>query len=166
MLNPYILYRFYYGEQVVYFGRTAQPIQNRIRGHVFGKPMHRLIDINSVSKIEITEMQSEADMFLYEIYYINKLKPPLNCDDRARDDLTVSLPELNFTKYEPKLWEKWKNQINERCVRYMAERHKMLDAQLKKTELRRRCLAGDITREQYYEKLDEINNEEAQNEHN
>ena len=45
MTNPqgYILYRIYYGDDLVYLGRTKQPLQSRIRGHLFKKPMHRLI---------------------------------------------------------------------------------------------------------------------------
>ena len=46
-------------------------------------PMHKLIDIFSVTHIETATCQTEADMFLYEIYYINRFKPALNRDDKA-----------------------------------------------------------------------------------
>ena len=54
--------------------------------------------ISNVSKIEYAEFLSEADMNLYEIYYINLLKPPLNCDDKAKDELTVSLPDVDWNE--------------------------------------------------------------------
>jgi hypothetical protein len=74
--------------------------------------MHRKIDIHNVSKIERVILKSQADMFLYEVYYINKLRPPLNVDDKAYEDrLTVSLPELNFELYECHLIEKWKEKL-------------------------------------------------------
>ena len=61
----FVLYRIYYGENIVYIGRTKQPLQDRIRGHMFKKPMQRSISIDNVSKIEYAEFQTEADMNLY-----------------------------------------------------------------------------------------------------
>ena len=152
-MKKYILYKFFYGNDVVYFGRTAQPLQNRIRGHVFGKPMHRIIDINQVTKIEYTELPTEADMFLYEIYYINKLKPCLNLDDRAYDDLTVALPELKFSLFETKLWDKWKKEINLRHGRELAKRRLEIERRIEIAELRKQGIFG----EDLYTKIEEIN---------
>lgn len=60
MASPkgFILYRIYYGDHIVYVGRTKQPLQTRIHGHMFAAPMHRSIDIHNVSKIEIGLPQS------------------------------------------------------------------------------------------------------------
>jgi hypothetical protein len=107
----HILYKIYYYEDCIYLGRTEQPIANRLRGHFFSKPMHRKIHLPSVSRIEVAECNSTADMYLYEVYYINLLKPPLNLDDKANDELSVELPELNFLEYKPKLYDKWLQQI-------------------------------------------------------
>lgn len=76
--------------------------------------MHRTLDINQISKIEYTEFESEADMNLYEIYYINLLKPALNCDDKVKDELTVKLPEVEWKEAYFKLWNKWKKEISEK----------------------------------------------------
>lgn len=97
----------------MYLGRTKQKLQDRLRGHFFKKPFHRVIDLLKVTKIEYAEFQSEADMFLYEIYYINKLKPTLNCDDCAKDELSVVLPELEFRTFECSKIDRWKEQIKE-----------------------------------------------------
>lgn len=110
-VQGFILYRIFYGETLVYVGRTKQPLQSRIRGHLFAKPMHRSIHIEQVSRIEYAELGSEADMNLYEIYYILKLHPPLNVDDKARDDLSVSLPELEWKEFTTPLWENWRKEI-------------------------------------------------------
>lgn len=67
----FILYRIWYRDCLAYLGRTKQPLQARIRGHMFARPMHRAIDIHNVTKIEYTQLQTEADMNLYEIYFIN-----------------------------------------------------------------------------------------------
>lgn len=114
MASPkgFILYRIWYGQHLAYLGRTKRPLQARIRGHMFAKPMHRAIDIHNVTKIEYTEFPTEADMNLYEIYFINLWKPPLNVDDKARDDLTISLPGKEWTVFVPSKWEEWKNQLN------------------------------------------------------
>lgn len=109
-LKKYIIYKIFYNGFCAYLGRTKQPINNRLRGHFFSKPMHKTIDIRLVTKIEIAECNSEADMFLYEIYYINKFKPPLNRDDKAVDSLTISIPELEFKEYQTLLINKWLKQ--------------------------------------------------------
>lgn len=107
----FILYRIWYGEHLAYLGRTKQPLQARLRGHMFAKPMHRAIDIHNVTKIEYTTLQTEADMNLYEIYFINLWKPPLNVDDKAKDELTLKLPDLQWTGFIPSKWEEWKTQL-------------------------------------------------------
>lgn len=40
-IQGFILYRIWYGDSLVYLGRTKQPLQSRIHGHLFKKPMHR-----------------------------------------------------------------------------------------------------------------------------
>lgn len=114
--HKYIIYKIYYdganGEFIAYLGRTKQPINARLRGHFKQLPMHKLIDIFSVSHIEIAECKTEADMFLYEIYYINKYKPALNKDDKSKEELTISLPELNFhILHNEDIMQKWKKEI-------------------------------------------------------
>lgn len=113
MASPqgFILYRIWYGKHLVYLGRTKQPLQARIRGHMFNKPMHRAIDIHNVTKIEYTMLKTEADMNLYEIYFINLWYPPLNVDDKAKDDLTITLPDLQWQEFVPTKWEEWKKQL-------------------------------------------------------
>lgn len=113
MASPkgFILYKIWYGDCLVYLGRTKQPLQARIRGHMFAKPMHRAIDIHNVTKIEYTKLQTEADMNLYEIYFINLYKPPLNIDDKAQDNLTIQLPELKWEEFIPSKWEEWKIEL-------------------------------------------------------
>lgn len=114
MASPkgFILYRIYYGEHMAYLGRTKQPLQARIRGHMFAAPMHRAIDIHNVTKIEYTELSTEADMNLYEVYLINLWKPPLNVDDKAMDSLTMRLPELEWKEFHPSRWDEWKSELN------------------------------------------------------
>ena len=117
-VRGFLLYRIFYQgaggkDTIVYIGRTKQPLQTRIRGHLFAKPMHRTISIEQVTKIEYAQLPTEADMNLYEIYYILKEKPPLNVDDKTRDKLTVALPELTWTEFRPLLWEKWRKELKE-----------------------------------------------------
>lgn len=117
--NKYTIYKIFYnsptGESIAYIGRTKQPINARLNGHFFHKPMHKLIDIMQVSHIEVAECKTEADMFLYEIYYINKYKPALNKDDKSKDGLTIVMPELDFdTLRNEALMDKWRDRIRRR----------------------------------------------------
>ncbi len=109
--SGFVLYRIYYGDTIVYVGRTMQPLHDRIRGHVFGNPMHRKIDIDQVSKIEYADFCTQADMYLYEVYFINKYHPKLNKDDKAHDDLTIELPPVDWRLFYTPLFEKWRNKI-------------------------------------------------------
>lgn len=111
-MNGFILYRIYYGNMIIYIGRTKQDLQQRIRGHFFAKPMHRKIDIFNTTKIEFAECKTEADLYVYEVYYINKFHPPLNVDDRSHDNLTIELPDIEWKSYDCKLIEKWKSKLS------------------------------------------------------
>lgn len=153
-VQGFILYRIYYGDSVIYLGRTKQPLQNRIRGHLVAAPMHRSIDIENVSKIEYAQFQTEADMNLYEIYFINLWKPFLNVDDKCQDDLTVRLPEVEWKDYPivgSKIWEKWRELIEEKddAQAYRRSKRSRLQEQLSVFRFAHR--RGDITDETYEE---------------
>lgn len=152
----FTLYRIWYGDCIVYLGRTMQPLQNRIRGHLFKKPMHREISIDLVSKIEYATFQSQADMYLYEIYFINLWHPALNKDDKARDALTISLPQVEWKTFSTHLWDKWKKEIEEKDLADQAQRKAKAEALERKQEMRRKLRAGEITEEEYDAFLDEI----------
>lgn len=150
----FTLYRIYYGDCLVYIGRTTQPLQNRIRGHLFKKPMHREIDINQVTKIEFAHFETMADMYLYEIYFINLWKPPLNVDDKAYDYLTVKLADVEWKTFETHLWEKWKKEIAEIDKREEERRKAKIEAREFQREMRQKWHAGEITEEEYYKAIE------------
>lgn len=147
----FTLYRIYYDDVIVYLGRTMQPLQNRIRGHLFKRPMHRSIDIEQVSKIEFTTFNSQADMYLYEIYFINLWKPALNRDDKATDKLTVALPEVEWKLFETPLWEKWRAEIQKADEADEAKRRRKRELFDLDRKMRAKRRAGEITEEEYWE---------------
>ena len=104
----FTLYKIYYGDELVYLGRTQQPLKRRLHGHFFKKRLQKALDVHRVSRVECAQFSTCADMYLYEIYYLNKLHPALNRDDVAGDGLTVSLPEVEFTAFECDLMDKWR----------------------------------------------------------
>lgn len=131
------LYKIYYDDTLIYLGRTRQKLQSRLHGHFFKAPMLRVINIKSVSRIEYAEFKTEADMFLYEIYYINKLKPPFNRDDKSKEILTIHLPEVVFVPFECKLMGKWNKQIEQMDRAEELRRKIKYDFEIKKIEARR-----------------------------
>lgn len=151
--QKHTLYKIYYGNKVVYVGRTNQTLQARLHGHFFKKPMHRDINIELVTKIEYAEFPTVADMYLYEIYYINKLKPQLNKDDKARDKLTVKLPEVKFKEYTPPLMGKWRAEIMRHDTEH--NRHEAMERERaekfirERKQKRKQLAAGEITQEAY-----------------
>lgn len=145
----FILYKIYYGKECVYLGRTNQPIANRLRGHFFKTPNMKTLDISMVSKIKIAECKTKADMYLYEIYYINRLKPRINRDDKANDDITIELPELNYEEYKPKNFNKWLDKVKEKDAAYKSQKEYEHQRFLDKQEARR-TLRGEA----YYDWLE------------
>ena len=154
--KTHTLYKIYYGDILVYLGRTNQPLQTRLRGHFFKKPVHRTIDINQVSRIEYAEFPTEADMFLYEIYLINLLKPPLNVDDRAQDNLTVSLPKTEFKEFECSLMSKWKSELKAQENEWQNLKDEYYSIPEKISILRMQYKTGEISEEEFIEQRDEL----------
>lgn len=113
---PFFLYKIYAADEVIYLGRTKQPLSRRLYGHFFQGALQKHLDIRRVDKIEYAVLQTEADLFLYEIYYINLLHPKLNQDDKAKDCLTVALPEVDWRPFESDLLPKWERVLSERAA--------------------------------------------------
>jgi len=94
-----IVYRIWYPRKVTagdeypyyiaYIGRTRQNLTARLRGHVFGKPMHKPVEIDTCTKIDYTQHETVADMYVHEVILINHFKPPLKAEDKADDEITV-----------------------------------------------------------------------------
>ena len=121
--------------------------------------MQRAIDINLVTKIEYATFPTEADMNLYEIYFINKLKPPLNIDDKTRDELTVELPYVEFKTFECHLWERWKQEINAKNDEYSIKRDRYNSIYQEHRILRNKLKMEQITKDEYCKQLDLLNQE-------
>lgn len=155
--KSFILYKIWYGNELVYVGRTKQPLQTRLRGHFFKKPMHRSININLVTKVEYAIFQTEADMNVYEIYFINLWKPTLNIDDKCFDELTVSLPNVEWNEFTTHLWDKWKQEINaidNACRMKKNEQQAKLEMD---RLMRQKWCNGEITEDDYYNYLETEN---------
>jgi len=88
--------------------------------------MHREIDAESVTRIEYAEVATEADMYVYEVYLINELKPILNQDDKSYDKLTIALPLIEFRQYECRLMDKWKMELARQNSEKIKARHDRL----------------------------------------
>lgn len=146
----FTLYRIYYGNDIVYLGRTMQPLKNRIRGHLFKKPMHRAIHIEQVSKIEYATFKSEADMYLYEIYFINLWRPALNRDDKAADAMTITLPAVEWKLFSTDLWKKWRNEIAAADAAEQDRQDRKFAVLKKDIEMRQKRRNGEITEDEYW----------------
>lgn len=152
-IQGFIIYRIWYGDILVYLGRTKQPLQSRIHGHLFKKPMHRSISINLVTKIEYAEFPTEADMNLYEIYFINLWKPPLNIDDKCKDELTIHLPDIEWKTFITPLWDKWEREIMAIDKEYQMKKQEKAAKREMDRIMRKKWHSGEITEEEYYKYL-------------
>ena len=159
-IQGFILYRIFYGSELVYIGRTKQPLQDRLRGHFFQKPMHRTISIGMVSSIQYAEFTTEADMNLYEIYFILTQHPPLNVDDKTRDYPTVTLPDVVRKDWSAPIFEKWKAEVAEReaGAEKRRLRHRQVIEEIR--VVRGLFRAGEITEDEKYDRLEALRAEQ------
>lgn len=91
------------------FKRTGRVIQEENVKKIYETEKRivvRTYDGNAV------QFYKEADMNLYEIYYINRWKPHLNVDDKARDNLSISLTDKEWIEFIPTNWDDWKKEIS------------------------------------------------------
>lgn len=122
----FILYKIYYKDSnnndiLVYLGKTTQKLNSRLHNHFFKDKKSKVLDLNLVSKIEYCTCESQADLNLYEVYFIEFFKPLLNKDVKSKDKLTVELPSLQWNLFVTYLLEKWKSELN---LRNLTEKEK------------------------------------------
>ena len=144
----FILYRIWYGDSLVYLGRTKQSLQTQIRGHLLRKSRYITISIDQVTKIEYAEFKSEADMLVYEIYFINLYKPPLNHNDKSKDELHVILPDIEWKLFRKNLWIKWKDEV---LLIDNLYKKKKSDAKELFSEMNKKRVQGEITEDEFFD---------------
>ena len=152
----YTIYKIYDERGLVYIGRTIQKLDSRLRGHFYKQPNYRAIDIADVVRIEYATLETEADMLLYEMYLINLYKPVLNMSSKAKDCLTVSLPDLVFKQHIPRLFEKWKATILKNDIEYQENRKRKIQQDLDRHEMRRKWHRKEISEDEYYDWLEKV----------
>jgi predicted GIY-YIG superfamily endonuclease len=59
-MNSYIIYRIYGNDGMIYVGKTTQPLNRRLHGHFFSKPMIRKLDPRDVTHIEYAACKTNA----------------------------------------------------------------------------------------------------------
>lgn len=106
-MERYHVYRIFYGDELVYVGRTKQRLIDRMRAHMLHTDKIKINPLK-VTLIEYADCNSEADMCLYEVYYINMWHPRLNEDAKASDGLTVELPDLIWHEFYCPELQQWR----------------------------------------------------------
>lgn len=97
---------------------------------------------------------SDFNFNLYEIYFINLWKPPLNIDDKCKDELTIQLPDTEWKIFTTPLWNKWEKEVSAVDKEYqMRNQEKAAKFELDRI-MRRKWHSGEITEEEYYKYLD------------
>ena len=142
--KKYTVYRVYYGDRVVYVGRTSQDISRFVNSMIMGKSK---LDIDRITDIDSHEFVNDADSRLYCLYETVRLKPELNIDV-ANDDPLVSLPDIGWVS----IWANGKD-----YARIASERQshvRKLESRLKElqkfyAEFEGRYKSGNISLEDY-----------------
>ena len=120
METKFILYRIWYGTMLVYVGQTIQKLEQRMRQHFL---YDNDLDINATTLIEFAYLNSQADLNVYELYFINKYRAFENRLGLTNDKLTITLPELNWQNFDEKHWKKIKGKGNSVGVRSLPKNY-------------------------------------------
>lgn len=109
-MKEYYIYKYLNkNEEIIYIGLTSRPIKKRIKEHEVEELQ------KETYRIEYAKVKTEADMRMYELYYINKYNPKFNTRDLYVDGNQITLPELNFVPYlETNIEQDIRNTSNER----------------------------------------------------
>lgn len=88
----YYVYRFLDGlGDIIYVGRTKSGIKSRMRQH-FSDAGHLPNECyNSVHLVEYIELKSQIDMYIKELYYIDKWKPVYNSTNKYEEDSDIRI---------------------------------------------------------------------------
>lgn len=81
-------------DRVLYVGQS-QNISGRVKSHLSNRHW-----IEEGYKFYVAEMQSKTDSDIYEIYFINKLKPFYNIANSNNISFSVELPNINFQLFK------------------------------------------------------------------
>lgn len=91
----YFIYKFYDKEdKLLYVGESIN-IPNRMSAHLSENSWKK----KEIKKILYAKCKTKTDMDLYEVFYINKLKPKYNIQHLNDDAPSFELPELEFKLY-------------------------------------------------------------------
>ena len=152
------------GGEILYVGCTHNLIE-RLKGHD-----HLPKDCYAKTKhVEFQTFNTNADMFLYEVYYINKLKPFYNKASMGNGKLNVELEEGEWE--EIPLIKKWGEYVpnkvkvapnvareriiraNKRTVEILSEYDgKLISYSVEKELLRKTSIGSRFDLIQYYQK--------------
>jgi len=97
-LIGYVYYFENINKEIIYVGQTKD-IETRIKTHFGGSGHLNKECYNETCNVYYSELQSINEAKMYEIYYIAKFKPKYNTANLNDGDISISLPPINFTKY-------------------------------------------------------------------
>lgn len=97
--QKYYVYKFCNKEnQIIYVGKSND-LTRRMNEH-FSDYGHLPKECyNNVAKIDFIVLNSEIDMNIYELYYINLYKPYFNIKDKSENNMELKLPEKIWITY-------------------------------------------------------------------
>lgn len=90
----YYVYKIYNGNELIYIGKTVNPY-NRISSHLGHQAWK-----DEITHVEQAKCMTKIDMDIYEVYYINELKPKYNKAMVYEKQASFKIEDLIFQKYE------------------------------------------------------------------
>ena len=117
-MKNYYIYLYFLNGELVYVGKTVDLYRRYIE--------HRndySHDFRYIDKVAIAKCNTEIDMDIYEIYYINKLRPKWNIRQASKGIPTIQINNpLNFKEYNIKEFvKKYYHLLNRKSLKQELE---------------------------------------------
>lgn len=88
--NRFGIYMFFNeNKEIIYIGKSNTNLVDRM--------LSSLKEKENPAYVMLGFPNTESDTNVYEVYYISKYKPKLNVESKNNDELTIELPEIEFT---------------------------------------------------------------------
>ena len=96
----YFLYRFLSSDEVIYIGKTKN-LERRISKHFSGNGHLEHDCIYETDKVEYAKVETNTEMDMLEIYYINKFAPKYNkINNYQEKNIFISINEVKWCQLE------------------------------------------------------------------
>lgn len=127
-----LVFRIWYGDEIVYVWYTSKYLTTALRNVFFG--VHQRVDVTKVTKVDYQGKRSLADAAVYAMYYKHLFNPTLQYVSPG--PLTIHLKQYKWTEFTSPVFARWVRQrqhLNQLRAKHKEQKRADFIAYIKKT---------------------------------